>query len=518
MVDSARRTRDFLLPPSRRSTPSGPCPRSAALGAALRVSRVRSARGRHPGWVRRAALVFATVALVAGGDAGAQRALDLGAAVREALSGNLDLAAQRLALAADREEIAIARAALLPQIDLAGQGQVLEDDRSDGDRGTNTKRSFTVSAKLSQVLYDEADFARLEIQRYVYAAQEQQLEAFRLEVAADAANAFLALDRARDVLEIQRRNRDLTLQNIETSRARIAAGYSSETEILRWESQLATNRADIATAEAALLSARFELNRVRNLPREAAIVAREATIEEYGFVYGRGAIASAVREPDADRRLRDVLVRVGLDRSPTLAESSEAIAAAERQLVANRRAFWVPSLTLVAGVNHLAQSSSTSSVDLDETEWGAGVGLAFPLLQGGAKFANERQTQEYLASLRTQRRADVATVGERLRASFASASAAHAVVGYAREQQRAAGRYFELTDASFVLGVASLIQLIDAQAQRLAAALAYTNALYDFLESMIAAERELSFFPFLEDDAEVTALLDLIEQQLTTGP
>ena len=80
------------------------------------------------------------------------------------------------------------------------------------------------------------------------------------------------------------------------------------------------------------------------------------------------------------------------------------------------------------------------------------------------------------------------------------------------------GGEIELTDASFVLGVASLIQLIDAQAQRLAAALAYTNALYDFLESMIAAERELSFFPFLEDDAEVTALLDQIEQQVTTGP
>ena len=226
MVDSARRTRDFLSPPKGCATPPARPPRSVVL----RAPRVRPAQdGRRSRRARRAALAFATVALVAGGDAGAQGALDLGAAVREALSGNLDLAAQRLALAADREEIAIARAALLPQIDLAGQGQVLEDDRSDGDRGTNTKRSFTVSAKLSQVLYDEADFARLEIQRYVYAAQEQQLEAFRLEVAADAANAFLALDRARDVLEIQRRNRDLTLQNIETSRARIAAGYSSET-------------------------------------------------------------------------------------------------------------------------------------------------------------------------------------------------------------------------------------------------------------------------------------------------
>ncbi len=496
MVDSAPPTRDSL--PSR-------APRYARAGPV--VSAIRSAT-----------LAAACCAPLAAGDAAAQDALDLGAAVREALSANLDLAAQRLALAADREQIAIARAALLPQVDLAGQGQILEGDRADGSRGTNTKRSFTVSAKLSQVLYDEADFARFEVQQYVYAAQTQQLEAFRLQVAADAADAFLALDRARAVVDVQRRNRDLTAQNIETSRARIAAGYSSETEILRWESQLATNRADIATAEAALLAARFELNRVRNLPREAAVTARPATIEEYGFVYGRPAIAAAVRIPDADRRLRDALVRVGLERSPALAESSEAIAAAERQLLANRRAFWVPSLTLVAGVNHLAQSSSTSSLDLDKTEWGVGAGLAFPLLQGGAKFANERQTQEYLASLRTQRRADVATIGERVRASLAAASAARAVVDFAAEQERAAGRYFELTESSFVLGVASLIQLIDAQAQRLAADLAYTSSLYDFLQATVAAERELSFFPFLEDTADVTTLLDQIERQVTTAP
>ncbi len=444
--------------------------------------------------------------------------LDLAGAVREALASNLDLAAQRLSLAADREEIAIARSALLPQIDLGAQGQILEDDRSDGSRGNVTERSLTLNAKLSQVLYDESDFANLEIQQYVYAAQQQQFEAFRLNVAADAADAFLELARARALVDVYQRNRALTLQNIQTSRARIAAGYSSETEILRWQSQLASNDSDIAVAKAQALASRFELNRVRAQPREAPVGARAATVADYGFVYARDAIAKAIEAPKADRTLRDILVRVGLERSPVLAEASEAIAAAERQLKANRRAFWVPSLALAAGINHLAQNSSGSDLDVNDTEWGVGASLTFPLLQGGAKFANERQAQEYLAGLRTQRRADVATLGERVRSTFAAASAAYAVLGFAREQQSVAGRYFELTNESYILGVASLIRLVDAQNLQLDAELAVKNALYDFLEATVAAEREIAFFPFLEADDEVNELLDQIEQQLQSAP
>ena len=157
-----------------------------------------------------------------------------------------------------------------------------------------------------------ADFTS---QKHVYAAQTQQLAEFRLGVIRDAANAFLELDRAHAVLEIQQRNRALTVRNLETSRARIAAGWSSETEVLRWDSQLAANDRDIAQAKAAVLVGRFALNSVRNLPREAPIAARAATIDDYGFVYANDAIVEAIATPDGDRRLRDLLVREGRARA-----------------------------------------------------------------------------------------------------------------------------------------------------------------------------------------------------------
>jgi outer membrane protein len=457
-----------------------------------------------------------TEAAAAGGD---EAGLGLAEAVRQTLEANLDLAAQRSGLAAEEEEISVVRSNLLPQIDLGARAQRIEDDRSAGDRGSTTQESVAVAAKLTQVLYDEMDWANYTIQKHVYDEQRAQFESFRDGVVQDAATTFLELDRAHAMLDIQERNRELTARNLETSKARIAAGWSSEREVLRWESQLATNDTDVVNARTQVLVNRFELNRVRNLAAETPITPLPAGIEDYGFVYAREGIARAIATPESDRRLRDLLVAVGLARSPELAQIDAAIAAAERLLAANNRAFWVPSLSVAAGIDHLAASSSGSgAADFDETEWGVGATLTFPLLEGGAKFARLRQTGEALTSLRVQRRATGQSVDQNIRATFAAASGAYQNVASARRQEAAAQRNFELANESYVLGVASILSLLDAQSQLLSANQAVTDSIYGFLEAVIDAEKQLALYPFLESETEMTELLDRIERQLQVKP
>jgi len=459
-------------------------------------------------------LLAASVPAAAGA---ADPELGLADAVRQVLEANLDLAAQRRALAADREQIGIARSTLLPQIGVGAQAQYLDVDRSDADN--TTQASASVSAGVTQVLYDETAWADFGIQKHVYAEQRAQFEGFRLGVVQDGANAFLELDRARAVLDIQEQNRELTARNLETSRARIAAGWSSDRELLRWETQLAANDTDVVQARIEVLVNRFELNRVRNQAAEAPITPLPASIEEYGWVYARKPIAEAIVEPEGDRRLRDLLVRVGLGRSPELAALDAAIAAEERLRTANRRAFWVPSLNLGVGVNHLAaDGSGGASPDFNETEWGVSAGLTFPLLEGGAKFAELRQTQESLASLRIQRRSSAQSIDQSIRAAFAQASGAYTNVGFAHKQQAAAQRNFELVNESYILGVASILALLDAQAQLLTANQAVTDALYGFLVDLIAAQEQMALYPFLEPEPEMTELLDRFERELGLQP
>ena len=452
--------------------------------------------------------------------ASAGRAADPGVtlpdAVRQAIASNLDLAARRQALAAAHAEIGLARSVLLPQLEIGARAQLLDSDRSDSDRGNNKQESVLLAAGLSQILYDEQGWAGFETQKHVYAGQVNELEAFELAVIQDAAVAFLELDRERQVLEIQQKNREYTRRNLETSRSRIAAGWSGEREILRWEVQLASNDTDTRAAQVGVLQNRFELNRVRNRAPESEVSVLPATLREFGFLYARPAIAEATATPEQDRRIRDFLARVGLRRSPDLAALDASIAAAERQLLASRRAFWVPTLSLGAGVDYLTNSGSGD--DFNETEWGLKGVLSFPLFRGGAKFAGLDQAREALASLRTQRSSSAQFLEESIRATLAQASGSFANVGFTTRQIEAARRNFELVDASYTLGVATILDLLDAQAQLLDGELALVTATIGFLEDLIAAERAISFYAFLESSSDVDALLSQLEQELGLQP
>ena len=93
-----------------------------------------------------------------------------------------------------------------------------------------------------------------------------------------------------------------------------------------------------------------------------------------------------------------------------------------------------------------------------------------------------------------------------------------AAIVFARSQEAAARRGYELANESYVLGVASILSLLDAQSQLLDANEAVANARYDFLEALIEAEEQMALYPFLEPKPEMTALLDRVERELDAQP
>jgi len=461
--------------------------------------------------------ILLRVALVVSGILTGARAapadVSLSEAVREVLASNLDLVARGQSLAAAREQIGLARSVLLPQIDVGARGQYIDAERADAARGSNKTGSFLMAAGLSQVIYDEDAWAGFAIQKHVYDDEAKQLEAFQLGVAQEAADAFLSLEFAQRVVEVQQRNREITRENMDKSRARIAAGWSSEREVLRWQTQLAGNDRDVRAAQVNVLQDLLELNRVRNLSPETPIEIEPVTLATYGFFYANEELTASIVDPEQDQRMRDYLVRVGLARSPDLAALDASIAAGERQLTANRRAFWIPKLTFNAGADYLANHSNNED-NFNQTEWGVRGLLTFPVLEGGAKIAGLQQAKAALRSLRTGRRATAQSLEQSIRAAFAGASASFESVGFARRQSAAARRNFDLVEKSYTLGVASILDLLDAQSQLLAAELGLTDAQYAFLRDLIAAERTISFFSFLEAPSEVEALLAGLSREL----
>ena len=449
----------------------------------------------------------------------AQERLTLLDAVEQTLDANLDLASQRSALSANEQAIDIARSPLLPQITVGASAQVVEDTRSAVDRKNVTSRSTNLDAQLTQVIYDESNWADFQVQQHVYDQQIADFESFRLSAIRDAAITFFELDRSLALTAIQIDNRELTRQSLETTRSRVATGYSSNRELLRWELQLAQNDIAVENASTRALTDRFELNRARNRPVEEAIDPTPGSIDEHGFFYMSKAIAKATAEPDGDRRLRDYLVRFGIKRSPVIRSIDAAIEAQERVLLASKRAFWVPKVSAIGGVDHfLTSGGDAPPAPDDNTEWSALARVDFPLFGGGSKFATLRQARESLSSLRFDRRARVIDLDNNIRSAFALASAAYRNVDNARAQQEAAQKNYDYIYDGYVLGVAGILDLLDAQRESLSSKIASVNALYDFLAQLIAAEQQLALYPFLEDPAEMQTLVRDLAQQLGTTP
>lgn len=439
--------------------------------------------------------------------------LSLADVARASLASNLDLLSRRQGLEADRQAIELARSELLPQLGVGARAQVLDDDRSESAGDSSTEESVLLAAELNQVLYDEPSWADLGIQKYIYEGKEHELQSFRLETVRDAATAFLDLDLARRILEIQQKNRALTLKNQSTSKSRIAAGWSSDREVLRWDVELASNDSGVRAAQVATLQSTFELNRVRNLPPEASVSIISATVEDYGFVYARDVVQRALADPETDQRIRDFLVRVGIRRSPDLAAIDASVSALERQLKSDTRAFWVPTFTMAAGLDHLAADTDNGE-NVGETDYYLQGVVTFPIFSGGAKVASYRQARDAVRSLRTARRAAAQSLDQSIRSSVARASGSFENIGYATRGLDAARRNFELVDASFKLGVASILDVLDAQAQLLTADLALSRAIYGFLIDVIDVQRDVNFYAFLEDPSEVEGIVSELERTL----
>jgi outer membrane protein TolC len=162
-------------------------------------------------------------------------------------------------------------------------------------------------------------------------------------------------------------------------------------------------------------------------------------------------------------------------------------------------------------------SGSGSGSDFDDTEWGVGVGLTLPIFEGGSRFAETRQSISQLSSLQTTYAANVLSIGQDIRTSLAATSADFANIASARKQHDAARRNFEMVNSSYVVGVVSILAVLDAQTQLLKAENAITNNTYDFLEDLISVEQQLAFYSFLEPEAEVTRILDELESYLISG-
>ncbi len=196
-----------------------------------------------------------------------------------------------------------------------------------------------------------------------------------------------------------------------------------------------------------------------------------------------------------------------------------AIAARERLKTAAGRSFWLPEVTVEGQVEQYFSEDGVGqrgdfADGLDDTDWQIGVFARLPLFEGGRKSGTLNRNREELARLKIERRALAERIGQDMLRAMNRTRASYPGISLSREAANAANRNLQLVTDSYVQGIKSIIDLLDAQNQALATDLAAANSVYDFLVDLMGVQRAMGEFVLFQPEKERKAWRERAEQYL----
>lgn len=437
-------------------------------------------------------------------DDGSRPERSLLGSVQEAIASNLSLEANLHEVRAGSEEVRNARSNLLPQAGFEAGYTYVDPDLARHSFGLLPENQEYVGGQVEQLIWDESAWANFSVQKHLQQARKEDRSARTLDIVFAASKAFLDVLRAQTLLRTERENLFVSRSNLELARMRVAVGYSGRQEELRWRSRIARDKQAVIDAFVLVGIAQQQLNQLLNRPIEEDFSVQEATLAEYGFVFGNPVLLPYIDSPAENQIFRNFMVEVGLEASPRIKRIKAALEARERVLVSTRRAFYSPTVGFAGAVRQkIHESGAGANTALsDDTDYTLGVRLTFPLARGGARFSESRQAFEEASRLRVEKRVASQQLERDVRSSFLRAARSFTNITLSKVAADAANENRAVVTDLYARGAVGIIDLLDAQNAALRAGQAAANAVYDFLLDLIRAERAASTFPFMFSQSE----------------
>lgn len=430
--------------------------------------------------------------------------LTLTQAIQRAVAYNLDLAASGKEVEVSRQDVRRAVANLLPQVEIAYQGQKIDRDRADASFGVQRDRETSGNITLTQPVFVESAWANLTIQERLRKAKELELEQTRLDITLDAAKNYLNVLRSKSSERIRKNNLKVTRSNLELANTRVVLGAAQSTEVYRWESEIANKQREVINAQSQTQQAFIALRRLLHIPQATILKIEETSLDDPVLIVMDKRLDRFLDNPWMIEIFDSFMVEEGLTSTPELKRWHEVIAAQERSMASAQRAFYVPEVTFQGTANKkLSQSDANlpnfpgANFDtLDKEEWSLGFSVKLPIDISGSKLAEYRKSNQELQKLKLQYESAREQVEERIRIFLYKANASYAAIQLAQKSAIAARKNLQSVADSYSKGSSSILNLLDAQDTAFAADENAANAVYDFLIDLMEVQRAIGKFDF----------------------
>ena len=439
---------------------------------------------------------------------------DLLTVAQLAIDRNLDLAIEQVNVSIGEQDLSLSRTPLLPQLTV-DSSFLTRDQSPNVQAGLLAERSADAAITLSQTLYSDEQSSGYQQQKHLQAARLAALQAAELNTVQDATVAYLQTMRAETQVFVQQDNLNLTRTNLDLAKDRVRIGTSSNADVYRWQSNLASAQSNVLAAIAAKDQARENLNRLLNQPLEAPFRLKAPDIQSL-FTMTEGDFKELVNNPRQFARFAQFNVQHGLTLSPELDQIRQQIAAIEREIVQKKRAHWLPDFNLQAQYSDNLDVSGLGSGGPFEglTDWSVAVNVRLPLFAGGSRRAALSKSQLLKNQLNLQLLATQQRISQNIRARMFVTQASYANIELSNSGAVAARKNLELILENYRAGSIGILDLLDAQTRSLQAELAANNAIHDFLINLMNVQRAIGRFEFMSSEPEKQALVDEVTTYL----
>lgn len=460
-------------------------------------------------------------------------------AVNGAIKSNLELLSKQIRYRAGKQDIRLAAAKLLPNIEISGLGVKIDEDRAAASFGMTAENTLSGSATLTQVIFSEPALANVSIQKHLQRSRDAGLDRVTMDIALSAAESYLYVLRAKALERVQKDNLKKTKSNLQLARVRQSLGASGPAEVYRWDAQYAASQMQLEEARTQRRIAEFHLNRVLHRPLGKRYKITDAGLDSPFLTADEERFYTIVDNEWTLELFTDFMVEHGVKHAPELAQMDAVIAAKKRYLKSLRHKYYLPSIALQAGITNYFSKTGTGTETSDmsrlfpaftlgqlealgslfpekpnDLDWNIGLQVSFPLFSGGEKVAEHKKVKIELSRMETERQMLAEILEQRIRTAIRLVGTAGARIILSRKSATAAAKTLELVTDAYSRGAVSILDLIDAQNASLAADRARANAGYDFLLEVYRQQRAVNRLDFLTKFEQQVILLNQFEAYL----
>jgi outer membrane protein TolC len=458
---------------------------------------------RFPKWSDLADAVLLNVVNMPGEE------LTLHEAIAMALENNLQGKISDEDLLMAEKDIRIARANILPQVEVSGMGLQLSENLVESSMGQRGEYTITGSVSLKQVIFSEAAYANIALKKLMAENANQGNRQTMLDIVLDVSQAYISLLFAKNNLQIKNENVNATLKNLELAKAREQSGEGSISDVNRWISELNLGRMDLNDAEAGYRVAMYRLNELQNLPVDNIIATPESADIGETVIHNQQILDSYFNNPNLTELYAGFLISEMLTHSPELQQLTTARELIDRQRSMRIRQMYLPEVALIGNADQaFVREGVIRNPQLpvppppDDITWNLGLRVSIPIFEGGIKRSEMQRATIEQDKISWQKDDLLNKLEMGIRSNVQFMQASYREMELSKNAASAAEENFYTIQDAYAQGMVNVAQLADAQSVMIRTRQMAVASRYQYILDYIKTERLQGKFFFLEDESE----------------